>query len=161
LASASLRDPLEILADAQHAVRIVTDQIGVDEAARDGTCLIRMRAPACMMAAVRLTRLAAGTVFICNLVDLGLRRGRRSLEKIEIAALIGLRDVLLIERTEAALVARGGFFHSARRRASSASVTFNSSFLAATSSWIRSPSRTSANGPPTYDSGATCSTHAP
>ena len=39
-----------------------------------------------------------------TLVNLRLRRRRRSFEKVEIAALVGLRDVLLIQRSVAALV---------------------------------------------------------
>ena len=41
-------------------------------------------------------------------MDFRIRRRRRALEKIEIAALIGLRDVLLVERAEAALELRLG-----------------------------------------------------
>ena len=43
-------------------------------------------------------------------MDLGLRRGRGSLEEVEIAALVRLGDVLLVERAEAALVTRRAFF---------------------------------------------------
>src|SRR5438552_15164391 len=39
-------------------------------------------------------------------VDLGLGRGRPRLEEIEIAALVGLRDVLEVELAETARVAR-------------------------------------------------------
>jgi hypothetical protein len=39
-------------------------------------------------------------------VDLGLGGWRCSFEKVEIAAGVGLRDVLLVERAEAALEAR-------------------------------------------------------
>src|SRR5262249_25856855 len=42
-------------------------------------------------------------------VDLRLGRRRGAFEEIEIAALIGLRDVALIERAVTALVARLGF----------------------------------------------------
>ena len=54
-------------------------------------------------------------------VNLRLGGGRGAFEKIEIAALVGLGDVLLVERAIATLETRRGIFHAARRRASSAS----------------------------------------
>ena len=51
--------------------------------------------------------------------------------------------------------------HSARRRSSSVSSTRRSRRPSTASSVIRSPSRTSASGPPTADSGATCSATVP
>ena len=90
----------------------------------------------------------------------GGRRGR--LEEIEVAALVGLADVLQVQRAVAALELRGrarprrrGDARSRPRRLSSSRRRFG------TSSAIRSPLRTSASGPPTADSGATCSTQAP
>src|ERR1700732_1908122 len=111
-------------------------------------------------------------------MNLRFRRRSRALEEIEVTALIGLGDVLLVQRAIAALEARrrhfplgaaaggrggpglsppggrgGGIFHSARRRASSASLIFSSRRRSATSSSMTSPSRTKASGPPANDSG--------
>ena len=99
---------------------------------------------------------------VTTLVNLRLRDRRRALEKIEVAAAVGLGDVPRVHVAEAARIRRlraastprvGG---RARRRA-----TCSVRRRAGTSSSMMSPSRTNASGPPTNDSGATCSTHAP
>ena len=119
----------------------------------------------CMIAATSSASFDAATVGMVfsggSSVNLRIRRRRRAFEKIEIAALVGLRDVLLVERAEAALELRRRPLPRARGGASSSALTLSSSRRAGTSSSIMSPSLTSASGPPTYDSGATCSTHAP
>jgi hypothetical protein len=57
-----------------------------------------------MIAATMATSFGAEIVFIS--VDFRLGRGRNAFEEIEVATLIRLRNVLLVERAEAALVTR-------------------------------------------------------
>src|SRR2546430_11667097 len=52
--------------------------------------------------------MSLGAATMRTSVNLRLRRRRSALEKIEIAALVGLCDMALVERTVAALVARLG-----------------------------------------------------
>ena len=57
--------PLEVLADAQHAMRIVPDEIGVDEALRDRSAPLRSPdPPASMIAATIATSFEAAIAFI-------------------------------------------------------------------------------------------------
>ena len=58
--SHALAHPFEILAHAQHAVRIVADEIGVDEPARDGARLLGVRAAACMIGGDEIDELCGG-----------------------------------------------------------------------------------------------------
>src|SRR5881409_635356 len=80
--------------------------------------------PRCMTAVTRRTRPTDGTVFIVGvigekaaLVDFWFWLGRRAFEKIEVATLIGLGDVLLVQRAVTALVPRCRFLpHGAASR---------------------------------------------
>jgi hypothetical protein len=94
-------------------------------------------------------------------VGLGHRGAERRLEIVEIAALVGLHDVAAEHPAVAALEALRGCFHAALRRASSSSLTSRLIVRAGTSMLIRSPVCTRPSGPPMYDSGDTCRTHAP
>src|SRR5262249_3196758 len=89
------------------------------------------------------------------------RLAKARLQKIEIAAFIGLFDVPGEHPAIAALEAALGLLPSGTALASSASGTSRLMVRAATSSVMRSPFLTSASGPPTKDSGATCRMQAP
>jgi hypothetical protein len=82
-------------------------------------------------------------------------------QEVQVAALVGLQDVLDVEppAPRRAVVAWGGV--SAARRASSRSSTSRSSVPVMASSAISSPSRTSPMGPPTAASGVTCNAVGP
>ncbi len=160
--SQPLRTHSRYLRHAQHAVRIVADEIRIDEPPRDRARLVgagsrRLR----MIGGDEVDEPVRGERFIAS-VNLRIRRRRGAFEEIEVAALVGLRDVLLVERAEAALVPRRRRL-STRRGGARARLgaTFSSSRRAARRARSGRRPRTSASGPPTNDSGATCSTHAP
>ena len=91
---------------------------------------------------------------------LGDRRG--ALQEIEIAAAVGLGDVLGVEHARSrADTAAPAASTLAPARQLLVRRTRSDRRRAGTSSSMMSPSWTSASGPPTNDSGATCSTQAP
>ena len=116
----ALPHPVEVLADADHAMRIVADEVGVDEPARDRLRLrLRAEPPAAMIAATRRTSRSAAIVRISGspAPAVGAVPSRKSKSQPSFACVMCAWYSAPKPRSNCG----AGRFHAALRRASSAS----------------------------------------